>query len=306
MRILVTPRSFGNTDPTAFELLENAGFEIVKNETGGILDEQQLSKLINDCHGVILGVDPLNAEVLKNAPLLKAVAKYGVGVDNIDLEACAARNIEVTRTVGANSDAVADYAFALMLAVARKVVHIDSKCRKSDWGKTTTMDVYGKTLGLVGLGAIARGVAARAKGFGMNILAYDLFWDEEYAKAQGITKASLGEIYTQSDFISLHVPLTPETHMLIGAEEIEKMKPTAIIINTARGGIIDESAILAALQNNKIYGAGIDAFEQEPPKDPAWFALDNIILGSHCGASTTGATEQMGQMAARNIIKSLG
>jgi len=305
MRILVTPRSFGKTDPTAFKLLEDAGFEVIKNETGGILDEQQLSQLLHNCDGVILGVDPLNAHVLQNAPLLKAVAKYGVGIDNIDLDACAARDITVTRTVGANADAVADYAFALMLAVARKVVQIDAKCRASYWGKTTTLDVYGKTLGLVGLGAIARGVAARAKGFGMKAIAYDVHWDDAYAKAEGITKVNLNDMYTQADFISLHVPLTPETHGLIGAAEIEMMKPTVVIINTARGGIIDENALLSALQNGRIYGAGIDAFEQEPPENPAWFALDNIVIGSHCGASTMGATEQMGQMAARNIIESL-
>ena len=304
MRILVTPRSFGKTDPAAFKLLEDAGFEVVKNETGGILDEQQLSQLIHDCHGVILGVDPLNEKVLQNAPKLKAVAKYGVGIDNIDLDACTERDIAVTRTVGANSNAVADYAFALMLAVARKVVQIDISCRNGDWGKVTTLDVFGKTLGLVGLGAISRGVAARAKGFGMEILAHDVFWDDEYAKTAGIKKATLNQIYTQADFISIHVPLTPETRMLIGEKELAMMKPTAIIINTARGGIVDETALFAALQNGKIYGAGIDAFEQEPPS-PAWFALDNLVMGSHCGASTVGATEQMGRMAARNIIESL-
>jgi len=305
MKILVTPRSFGKTDPQAFKLLEDAGFEIVKNETGGILSEQQLSELIQDCDGVILGVDPLTSKVLQNAPKLKAIAKYGVGVDNIDLQACEARNIPVSRTVGANSEAVADYAFALMLAVARKVISIDAACRKSDWGKATTIDVFGKTLGLIGLGAIAKGVAARAKGFNMKVLAYDVFWDNDYAKNASIQKAELNQIYKEADFISLHVPLTNETRLLIGETQLKLMKPTAIIINTARGGIIDENALLKALQNNTIYGAGIDAFEQEPPTNKAWFELENIVIGSHCAASTFGATEQMGRMAVQNIIDDL-
>lgn len=302
MKVLVTPRSFGKTDPQAFKILEDAGFEIVKNDTGGILNEEQLVGLIKDCHGVVLGVDPLTKAVLDKAPNLKAIAKYGVGVDNIDLEACKARNIPVSKTIGANSEAVADYAFALILSVARRVIPIDSACRKSDWSKSTAIDVFGKTIGLIGLGAIARGVAKRAKGFNMNVIAHDVYWDDNYAKSEGIKKVELSQMYKEADFISLHIPLTDETRNMIGEKELDMMKPTAVLINTARGGIVDESALLNALKNNKIYGAGIDAFEQEPPTNKEWFGLDNVVIGSHCAASTMGATEQMGRMAAQNLI----
>ena len=306
MKVLVTPRSFGKTDPFAFELLENAGIEVVRNDTGGILSEAELAQRISDCDGVVLGVDPLTASVIEKAPKLKAVAKYGVGVDNIDLKACEKRGIKVSRAIGANAHAVADYTFALMLAVARNIIPIDAKCRKADWSKTTAIDVYGKTLGLLGLGAIGKGVAARAKGFSMKVLAHDLYWDDDYAKSAGVQKATPEQIYREADFISLHLPLTEQTRSMISTAEIEKMKPTAVIINTARGGVIDEDALLAALKSGRIYGAGIDAFEQEPPVNTAWYELPNVVLGSHCAASTVGATEQMGRAAAENLIRDLG
>ena len=305
MKVLVTPRSFGQTDKYAFQMLEDAGFCVIRNDTGGILSEAQLLGYISDCEGVILGVDPLTSTVIEKSPKLKAVAKYGVGVDNIDLEACKERGISVSRTVGANADAVADYAFALMLAVARNIIPIDASCRKSDWGKTSALDVNGKILGLIGLGAIGKGVVTRASGFGMRVLAYDVFWDEKYAISAGIERMSVAEICEQADFISIHAPLTEQTRNMIGEEQIKKMKKTAIIINTARGGIIDEAALLAALKKGQIFGAGIDAFEVEPPTNTEWFTLPNVVLGSHCAASTAGAIEKMGRMAAANLIRDL-
>jgi D-3-phosphoglycerate dehydrogenase len=304
-RILVTPRSFGKTDTSVWAKLEASGHEIVRNPSGGILSEDDLARLLVDCEGIIVGVDPLNEKVLAAAPKLRAIAKYGVGVDNIAIEACTQRGIKVSRTVGANANAVADYAFSLMLATARQVVLIDQRCRHKDWGKITTIDVYGKTLGILGLGAIGRGMAERAKGFMMNVLAYDVFWDDDYAKSQGIARASLEQIYREADFISLHLPLIAETQNMIGAAELAQMKKTAVLINTARGGLIDEDALLEALQNRQIYGAGIDAFSQEPPVNQTWFSLDNVVLGSHAAASTIGATEQMGQMAVDNILRDL-
>lgn len=305
MKVLVTPRSFGKTDPEAFGLLERAGFEVVRNDTGGILNAAQLAERLVGCDGVILGVDPLSAEVLAAAPALRAVAKYGVGTDNIDLAECERRGIKISITAGANANAVADYAFALLLAVSRKVLPTDAMCRRGDWSKTTTIDVYGKTLGLIGLGAVGKGVARRASGFDMRILAYDLTWDEAWAQSTGIERAGLERVCRESDFISVHVPLTDQTRDMIAAKEIAMMKPACVIINTARGGIISEPDLLNALRKKRIYGAGIDAFSAEPPDDPAWYSLENVVIGSHCAASTVGATEAMGRMAAKNIIRDL-
>ena len=164
MKVLTTPRSYGKTDPQVFDMLREAGLEVVRNDTGGILDKETIKAMLADCDGVIVGVDPMDAEVIAAAPKLKAIAKYGVGVDNIDLDAAKARGIKVSRTVGANSEAVADYAMALILAVARKTVLIDRQCRKGDWKKITTRDVTGGTIGILGLGAIGKNVAQRAQG----------------------------------------------------------------------------------------------------------------------------------------------
>ena len=304
-KILTTPRSYGKNMPQLFAQLESAGYEVVRNTTGGILEKEQMKELIADCAGIIVGVDPLDAEILACAPKLRAIAKYGVGVDNIDLDYCKAHGIKVSRTVGANSEAVADYAMTLMMAVARKAVMIDRRCRKLDWGKISTRDVSHATLGLFGLGAIGKHVAKRAQGFGMKVLAYDPYWPEEYAKENNIERADAEAIFRTADFISLHLPLMDSTRNFVGEKEIAMMKKDAVLINTARGGLIDEAALLKALKEERIYGAGIDAFAHEPPEDPAWFELDNVVLGSHCAASTRGATENMGVMATENIIRDL-
>lgn len=304
-KILTTPRSYGKDMPELFAQLEAAGYEVVRNTTGGILEKDAMKEMLADCVGVIVGVDPMDAEVLASAPKLRAIAKYGVGVDNIDMDYCKEHGIKVSRTVGANSEAVADYAMALMLAVARKVPEIDRKCRERNWGKITTRDVSHATLGLFGLGAIGRHVALRAKGFGMKVIAYDPFWPEDFAREQQIERADAQTIFQTADFISLHLPLLPDTEGFVGERELGWMKKDAILINTARGGLVDEKALLRALKEGRIYGAGLDAFAHEPPEDDDWYDLPNVVLGSHCAASTQGATRNMGRMATENLLKDL-
>ena len=304
-KILATPRSYGRNMPELFKMLEEAGYETVCNTTGSMYGKEQMKELIADCEGVIVGVDPLDADVLACAPKLRAIAKYGVGMDNIDMEYCSAHGIKVSRTAGANSEAVADYAMALMLAVARRVPLIDQRCRRLDWGKIATRDVSHTTLGLFGLGAIGRHVVERAKGFDMRVIAYDPYWPEEFARENSIVRADPETIFREADFISLHLPLTTETEGCVGEKELSLMKPTAILINTARGGLVNEKALLAALKEKRIYGAGLDAFAHEPPEDNDWFELDNVVLGSHCAASTDGATRNMGLMATENLLRDL-
>jgi D-3-phosphoglycerate dehydrogenase len=306
MKVLITPRSYGKHDNAPFALLKEKGFEVVRNDTGGIMKERALKAAIAGVDGVIIGVDPLTADVMSAAPGLKAVAKYGVGTDNIDLTYCEERGIKVSKTTGANSEAVADYTFALMLSLARKVVLIDRECRKRNWGKITTSDAANKTLGLIGLGAVGRGVVNRAKGFGMDVLAYDVYWDDGYADSAGVKFADVDEICARSDFISLHTPLTDETRHILDARRIALMKPDAFIVNTARGGLIDEGALLDALASGRIGGAGLDVFAQEPPEDDRWYGLDNIVFGSHCAASTIGAAGNMSMMSTNNLIRDLG
>ena len=305
-KILATPRSFAKEDQTPLRMLEDAGYTVVRNPAGQILTKEQMIEHLQGCVGVIIGVDPMDADVINSASDLKVISKYGVGTDNIDTEAAKLRNIAVTITSGANSDAVADYAFALMMAAARRIIPIDRTCRARDWSKQTSLDVYGATLGILGLGAIGKGVAVRgAAGFRMKVLAYDLYWDDEFAARFSIRRAAPDEIYKECDFISLHLPLTSETRGMIGAKQFGMMKPTAVLVNTSRGGIIDEPALVEALKSKRIYGAGIDVFEQEPPTLEGLYGLDNLIMGSHTAASTAGATKNMGIMAAENILKNL-
>lgn len=305
MKVLITPRSFGKSNPDLFTRLERAGLEIVRNKTGSILSEEDMCRHIEDCDGVILGVDPLNARVLAHAPRLKAVSRYGVGLDNIDLEECARRNIRVSRTLGAIDNAVADYAFTFMLALARRLALADRQCRHNDWSKITGLDVYGKTLGIVGLGAVGKCLARRARGFDMRILACDPRWDDSFAADFDIARADVDEICREADFISLHCILDESTRNIIDSARLEMMKPRAVLVNTARGGLIDEDALLRALQKERIWGAGLDVFDHEPPRNPLWRELNNVIISSHCSSSTFGASELMGALSVDHLLKDL-
>lgn len=305
IKVLITPRSFGKYSDVAKNQLLEAGITIVNNQKGSILNEDELIELIKDVDGVIIGVDPLSEHVLSEAKKLKAIAKYGVGVDNIDLDYCRLHDIPVSITQNANMDAVADYAFALMLGVARKITEINHACHLNDWSKNIAVDVYGKRLGILGFGHIGKGVALRAKGFAMDVLAYDVNPDHAFASNHGIRYTNLDEILTSCDFISIHLPLLPETRYLINKEVLARMRKNAIIVNTARGGIIDEDALYEALVNKQIYGVGLDVFEREPAGDSPLLNLPNVIAGSHTAASTEGAVENMSNFAVVNLLNDL-
>ena len=248
---------------------------------------------IRGCVGVIVGVDPLDAEVLACAPRLRAVSKYGVGVDNIDQQYCEGHQIPVTVTRGANTQAVADYAFSLLCCCARRIVQIHESCRAHDWKKM--VGLYGKALGILGFGAIGKAVAKRASGFDMQVKAYDTFWDAAYAASHGIQRSGLEEIFKLCDFISLHLPLTADTKHIIDQDAFAKMKPSCVLINTARGELVEEQALIHALRSGRIAAAGIDVFCEEPPQNQALYTLDNLVMGSHSAASTQDASEQMGK-----------
>ena len=304
-KILITPRSFGKTDKSVFNIIKDAGYEPVVNPYGQILTKEQMIENIKNVVGVIVGVDPLDKDVIDAAPNLKAIAKYGVGTDNIDVKYAESKGIPVSITAGANTNAVADYAFALMLAVARKITLINNMCHEKKWTKVIGSDIYGKTLGIIGLGAIGKGVAKRSVGFDMKVYAYDLFWNDEYAKNNNIEYATPQKIFETCDFISLHLPLTDETRNIVNDAALSSMKPNCILINTARGGLIDESTLIRALKNETILGAGLDVFNSEPPEDPEIYKLENLIMGSHCSASTNGASEQMSYLSATHLIEDL-
>ncbi|AYV68135.1 MULTISPECIES: phosphoglycerate dehydrogenase [Niallia] len=301
-KVLITPRSFGKHSEEASRILTAHGFEVVTNPYGRIMTEEEMKKEIVDVDAVIVGVDPLNADVLAEAKRLKVISKYGVGTDNIDIDYCKANNIPVTITRNANADSVADFTFALMLAIARRIVEIDQSCRVMDWSKKTSIGIYGKTLGVIGTGAIGKGVIKRAHGFDMDILAYDVCPDNEFAKEYKVTYVDLEHLVKESDFITLHLPATPETNNLFSEKEFSMMKETAVLVNTARGELIDEDALYNVLRNKKIWGAGIDVFKKEPPEKKELLELDNMIIGSHAAASSVDAVNKMSLMAVENIL----
>jgi len=304
-KILITPRSFGKTSNVPFEMLKKYDYEIIRNESGKPYEESELINIIKDIDGIIVGLDKITSNVLKNAKKLKVITKYGVGMDNIDIEEAEKLGIKITFTPGANKESVADLAFSLMLCLSRNVIKLDNIVRSNKWEKIVGYEVYGKTLGIVGTGSIGKSVAKRATGFDMKILAYDKYPDYDFADKIGMKYVDKKTLLEESDFITLHIPLSDETYHFIDEEEFNIMKNTAYIINTSRGGIINENALYNALKNKKIAGAALDAFEEEPPLNSKLFELDNVILSPHCGASTKEATDRMGIMAVEGLISVL-
>ena len=303
MKILITSTSFKpDSNSLCMQKLRSFADSLVFNPVGKPLSEDELIPLLSDCDGCIAGVDPFSAKVLANVPNLKVISRYGVGVDQVDIPAAKAKNIVVCNTPGANSQAVADLTIALLLCVARHVPILDRKTREGQWPRSTGMELYGKTIGILGLGAIGRGVAKRAGGFSMKILAYDPFIDRNYAASNGIIPADFDTVTQEADFLCLHMPLTAETRRIISADVMKAMKKGAVIVNTARGGLIDEGAAYELLVSGHLGGMGLDVFETEPPPKSPLFELENVVLTPHTASHTKEATEAMAEVSVQNLI----
>ena len=247
-------------------------------------------------------MDSITERVLDSCPKLKVISRYGAGYDRVDLRAAKKHQITVTNTPGVNAQAVGELAFGLILCSARKIASLDNQLRNGKWVRSTGIELFGKTLGIVGLGAIGKVVANCAKGFGMDVMAYDPFIDTGYCQKQEIRSVTLGELIRCSNIITLHLPLNADTMHLINAERISGMQDGAIIVNASRGGIIDEAAAYQALKSGKLGGLGLDAFETEPPEASPLFELPNVTVTPHTGAHTKEATENMANTAVKNLI----
>jgi len=304
MRILVTPTSFLTpANVAAKEKIEAFADEVLYNETGKPLKEQELIGALEGADGMIAGVDYITAEVIAKAPdSLKVISRYGAGTDRVDIRACDERGIKVTNTPGTNSIAVAELAFALMLNAARNIPQLHEDVLHGRWPRGEGMELNGKTLGVIGLGAIGKNLAVRARAFGMEVWAYDPYFDDGFAKHHGIARKGLEEALCGSDFISLHIPLNDETRHMIDEKRIAAMKDGAVLINTSRGGVIDENAAAEAVKSGKLGGLGLDAFEQEPLLHSPLKGLPRVILTPHTGAHTAEAVRGMGEMAVQNCI----
>jgi D-3-phosphoglycerate dehydrogenase len=304
-KVLIATRSFGSTSDKPWQVLAEAGCDTIKADMSQQMTEARLIELLAGVDGAIVGVVPLTAHVLAHAPGLKVVSMHGVGVDHVDLVAAADLGVIVANCPEANGQAVADLAIGLMIAIARRIPFVDREVRHEIWQRHSGSELWRKTLGLIGLGYIGRAVAKRALGFDMTVLAYDPYVKPEQVEPLGVGLASFEEVLTTADFISLHAVLNKETRDMIGTAQFEMMKPGAFLINTGRGGLVDEAALVQALTDRQIAGAALDAFVHEPPRNSPLLKLENAIFTPHIGAHTKEAIDRVGILAAQNVTQAL-
>lgn len=308
-KVYVTRQLF----PEAIEILKrHADVEIFEGVDNAIPRDLLLSK-VRGVDGLLpLLTEKIDAEVMDAGEKLKVISNYAVGFNNIDTDAATERGIYVTNTPGILTDTTADAAFALLMAAARRVPEADRHIRAKKWihawGPRMFIgrDVHGKTLGILGMGRIGTAITKRAQGFDMKVIYNDIHRRKDLEDELGIVYKSKDEVLRESDFLSLHVPLTPETHHMIGAEELATMKKTAILVNTSRGPVVDEAALYEALRDSVIAGAGLDVFEAEPlDHGSPLMNLDNIVLTPHLASGTIETRTKMAVTAATNLVSVL-
>ncbi len=305
-RVLIGSRSFGRATQEPLRRLQAAGCEVIPNTLGRAYRAEELRTALRDADAIITGVDQLTAEVLDSADRLRVISKHGVGLDNIDLQAARARGIVVTMTPDAIHESVADLTLALLLALARRIVPAHNSTYSGHWARFIGIELRDMILGIIGLGRVGKGVAARARAFGMQVLAYDVFHDETFASQHEITFVELDELLAHSDFISLHAALNSGTAHLIGASELARIKPTAYLINTARGGLVDEAALVEALRGQRLAGAALDVFQTEPlGANSPLLQCENVLLTPHIAGQTEMGLQRIDEMAAENVLRVL-
>jgi lactate dehydrogenase-like 2-hydroxyacid dehydrogenase len=308
-RILVTRATF---DEVLAQLRER--FEVEDNQKDDTpWRGEELRRRLADKDGVLsTGSDRIDAAVLDGAPRLKAVCNVAVGYNNIDLSACSERGILATNTPEVLDDTTADTTWALLMAAARRITEGERWLRAGNWkegwryDRLLGQDVHHATLGIVGMGRIGQAIARRAKGFAMRILYHNRKRvSKSIERALGARYVSFERLLKESDFVSLNLPYTPESHHLIGAGQLALMKPTAVIVNAARGGVIDDAALVQALKGRRIAAAGLDVFEGEPKLDPGFLELDNVAMIPHIGSATRATRMKMNLLAVKNLVSSL-
>ena len=296
-RVVVTPRSFGVHDATLCRDLEAAVGAVEYRP--GPLSADQLAEVVADADGLLAGLDEVSAAVFERASRLRVVARYGVGVDRVDLEAAARHGVVVTTTPGANANAVAELTIALVFALARPFVQGRDRVRGGEWPALHGVELRGRTLGLLGLGAIGSLVAEKARGLGMRVIAHDPYVPSTAAAEL----VDLPTLAAESDFISLHAPLVDATHGIVNRGFLAGTRPGAALVNTARGELVDEEALVWALDNGRLRAAALDVLAEEPP--PAGHPLlerDDVIVTPHVGPHTADATTAMGRTALEELL----
>lgn len=301
--ILITSRSFGQVSDEPLKILTDAGFNVQFYNKE--FDEMEFREKLQNCYALIIGAHKLTEEAIKGAPKLKIVSKHGAGLDNIDLNITNKYGIKVTNVPAVNANAVADLAFSLILDVARKTSYAANNVKAGKWERVIGVDVYGKNISIIGFGEIGKNVARRAKGFSMNVFVYDPFIKElpdEFRDDAIIV--SLDEALQKSDFLTIHIPLNDKTRNLIDENKLKQMKKGSILINTSRGGIVNEEDLYKSLVEGHLAGAGLDVLEQEPiNKDNLLLSLSQVTITPHMGMYSYESINAVSTIAANNVIE---
>jgi D-3-phosphoglycerate dehydrogenase len=297
-RVLCGPSTFGKRDPSLRSTLEAAVREVIYNPYGRPMKAAEVKLLLDDADGYIAGIDEVDASALEAANRLKIIARYGVGIDRVDIAAATAKGIMVTNTPGANSAAVAELTIGLILSLARHIIRANEAVLRGGWPVLDGIGIRGKTIGLIGFGSVGREVAARLKSFGCRLLVFDPYVETQIADKYGVSLVPLETLASEADFVSLHAPATEATVGMVNEEFLSLMKKGAFLINTARGDLVDEQALIAALESGRLQGAALDCFSQEPPdRSSRLFQLPSVIVTPHTAAHTDDAICQMGWAA---------
>jgi phosphoglycerate dehydrogenase-like enzyme len=298
-RVLVTARSFANTPGAHHDYLQQHNCAVELRAGAHPLSAAELRDLIGGYDGAILGLDVCNASVIAHADKLRTIARYGVGVDQVDLAAASERGIIVTNTPGTNRIGVAELCIGLIFALARNIPAVAAASSTGRWRREAGWELSGKTLGLIGLGMVGREVAARAAALGMIVLAFDPLSSGDLP---GVRRTDLGTLLAESHVVSLHCALTPDTEGMMNADRLGHMREGAYLINTARGALVDETALLDALTNGKLAGAAADALRDDPPLNNPLLALDNFLYMPHLGATTRESVERTAMLTVQNLV----
>ena len=287
-------------------------FAVTANQPDVPMDLETMARALQDKMGVMTALtDKIDAGLLARCPDLKAVCNIAVGFNNIDIEACTARKVMVTNTPGVLDDSTADFTWALILATARRLMEAEAYVREGLWHgwklkQFLGNDVHHRTLGIVGMGRIGQKVARRAAGFDMQVIYHNQRrLDANIERTYNAAYVGLDELLARADILTVHAPYSAATHHMIGKTELAKMKPDAILINAARGGIVDDAALIEVLKSGKIAGAGLDVFENEPALNPAFLSLKNVVLTPHIASSSTATRHGMAMLAAQNLVAAL-
>ncbi|MGS2587663.1 phosphoglycerate dehydrogenase [Streptomyces hebeiensis] len=302
---LVTTPTFARFSPDPWELLDRAGAGPLRPVEGAALPAGELLARVPDADALIVGMDAITAEVIDAGPRLKVIAKHGVGVDTIDLDAARARGVQVVCAPGSNSRAVAEFTFGLILDASRRITASHTRVAGGDWPKLFGPELAGKTLAVVGFGRIGRLLTGYALAFGMTVLAHDPYVGGADIEALGAQPAALDDCLTRADVVSLHLPADPAAGPLLDRRRLTAMKPGALLVNAARGGLIDETALAELLDDGHLGGAALDAFAQEPLGDSPLRHAPNVLLTSHMAACSNEANRAMGMLVAEDVVRVL-